>query len=250
MTDLWAADHGEATGALVVLVHGSMDRSTSFARLVGYLPELHVRRYDRRGYGRSRPNGVTDLAGHVGDLLAVIGPDAAIVVGHSLGGVIALAAAERDARRVRSVLAFEPPMPWVDWWPESSAGSAAVTAAGADPGDAAERFMRRLLGDRNWDRLPPTTQQARRAEGPALVAEMVSTRTPPAPFDPARIAVPVVAAYGTDSAERHRRATAHIAEASGTVAEPIAGADHGAHRSHPAAFAALVRAAVGAASPA
>ena len=29
---------------------------------------------------------------------------------------------------------------------------------GGDPADAAERFMRRLLGDERWDHLPPGTR--------------------------------------------------------------------------------------------
>ena len=50
----------EAAGApnatpVVVLVHGSLDRSDSFARVLRRLDDLHTVVYDRRGYHRSRP---------------------------------------------------------------------------------------------------------------------------------------------------------------------------------------------------
>src|SRR5271157_4813246 len=82
---------------LVVLVHGSLDRSASFARVVRRLDDVHTVVYDRGGYHRSRQAGPvhTTLAGHVDDLLTVIGDRTAVAVGHSLGGDIVLAAALR-----------------------------------------------------------------------------------------------------------------------------------------------------------
>ncbi len=94
---------------IVVLVHGSLDRSTSFVRVVRRLSDLHTVVYDRRGYHRSRrvlPLNTT-LDGHVDDLLEVIGGRAAVVIGHSYGGDVALGAALRhqgsslDCRRRR-----------------------------------------------------------------------------------------------------------------------------------------------------
>ncbi len=38
----------------VILVHGTMDRASSFARLLPHLTDLDVVTYDRRGYGRAR----------------------------------------------------------------------------------------------------------------------------------------------------------------------------------------------------
>jgi pimeloyl-ACP methyl ester carboxylesterase len=76
----------------IVLIHGAMDRSTSFGRVARHLSDLAVVRYDRRGYGRSRELGPTDLAGHLDDLVAVVGDGPVLLVGHSVGGVIALAA--------------------------------------------------------------------------------------------------------------------------------------------------------------
>lgn len=230
-------------GPLVVLVHGSMDRSTSFGRASRLLTDLHVIAYDRHGYGLSAaPVPHDTLAAHVEDLLTVIHGRHCAVVGHSYGGDVALLAAIERPDLVAAVGAFEAPMPWQPWWPDVSAGSAAMAAE--SPGDAAEAFMRRVVGDRIWVRLPTATREARRAEGETLVAEMESIRGT-APFDPADVTVPVVAGTGSASEPRHRESAGRLAESvqDGELVT-IEGAGHGAHMSHPKEFAAFVRRAV------
>src|SRR5690606_10084745 len=114
---------------------------------------------------------------------------------------------------------------------------------GGDDHDAAEWFLRRMLGDKLWERLPASMRAERRAEGPTLVAEMRSVRPPaPVPFDPRAITVPVRAARGSATRPQHVRATEALAELvpRGEFAV-VAGASHGAHLSHPEEFAALVR---------
>jgi pimeloyl-ACP methyl ester carboxylesterase len=249
MTELWASEHVPA-GAIVatpvvVLVHGSMDRSAAFARLVGDLPDLHTVRYDRRGYGRSVAAGVVDVQGHVRDLIAVIDGRASVVVGHSLGGVIALAAAQQRPDLIGAVGAYEAPMPWVDWWPSRSAGGDAMTAGDAlsaeAAGDAAERFMRRMIGDDRWESLGDGVKHDRRAEGPALLTELRALRAAPA-YEPEQLRVPVVVGTGTESKEHHRWAAAELARLTGSNdLITIEGAGHGAHVSHHIEFAALVR---------
>jgi pimeloyl-ACP methyl ester carboxylesterase len=81
-------DRADADAPLVVLVHGSLDRAGSFARVIRRLADLHTVAYDRRGYHRSRhvvPVHDT-LDGHVDDLLLVIDSRPAVVIGHSYGG--------------------------------------------------------------------------------------------------------------------------------------------------------------------
>lgn len=241
---VWRSEHG--TGPTVVLVHGTMDRSTSFGRVVRVLDELHVVRYDRRGYGRSQPLGPPASFGQqIDDLVDVIGRSAdgpVVVAGHSYGGTIALGAAATGCEQIAGVVVYECPMPWMPWWPTRSAGASAVADA-HDPADAAERFMRRMLGDDRWQKLPPSTREARRAEGPTLVAEMAQLRPPNAPaFDLADIARPVLAANGTEGVAHHARSVRAIAEGvpDGTHVE-VEGAGHGVHLTHPADFAGLVR---------
>ncbi|MEY2460659.1 MAG: hypothetical protein QOG30_2489 [Acidimicrobiaceae bacterium] len=222
-----------------------MDRNGAFARCCGHLRDVHTLRYDRRGYGRSSGLGAVPVAGHVDDLIEILDERAAVVVGHSLGGVIALAAAQRRPDLVRAVGAFESPMPWLEWWPKVSAGGEAMRA-GADTtaeaaGDAAERFMRRMVGDDRWDGLPEKSKQDRRAEGAALLADLRSVRSG-APFDHAAITVPVVTGCSTQSKEHHQWSAHELARLTG--GEPpfvIDGAGHGAHASHHAEFAAFTR---------
>ena len=63
--DVHAVESGAGSpGPLVVLVHGSMDRSGSWVRVVRELRDVHTVRYDRRGYGRSRHLGGGTMAQH------------------------------------------------------------------------------------------------------------------------------------------------------------------------------------------
>lgn len=228
------------SGALVVLVHGSMDRGSSFGRTVKAMADLHVVTYDRHGYGHSNTTSPhTTLGQHVADLLEIVDGRRCAVVGHSYGGDVALLASIERPDLIAAVGAFEAPMPWAPWWPSASAGSAAMAAD--SPEEAAEAFMRRVVGDRIWSRLPRPTKEARRAEGATLVAEMESIRGA-APFDPADVPVPVVAGSGADSEPRHRDSAARLADAvpDGELLT-IDGAGHGAHLSHPKDFAAFVR---------
>ncbi len=232
----------EGHGPRVVLVHGTMDRASSFARVARHLEGYEVTRYDRRGYGHSVVLGPPrDLDQQVDDLLEVVGDAPAIAAGHSYGGTIALAAAQRAPASVVGVVAYEAPMPWREWWPTNSAGANAVASA-EGPAEAAERFMRRMIGDRRWERLPPSTREARRAEGATLVAEMGHTRPPhPPSFDPAAVTVPVVAAHGTEGAPHHGRSAEVLAEEAPAAALIVVdGAGHGIHLTDPAAMAAMV----------
>jgi pimeloyl-ACP methyl ester carboxylesterase len=206
---------------------------------------MHTVRYDRRGYARSVGLGASTLAGHADDLIGVLDERPGVVVGHSLGGVIALTAAQRRPDLIRAVGAYESPMPWMEWWPTVSAGGEAMTA-GADTtpeaaGDAAERFMRRMVGDERWEGLPESSRDARRAEGPALLAELRSARAE-APFDLAAITVPVLAGCSTLSKEHHQWGARELARVLGDgECVVIDGANHGAHVTHHQEFAAFAR---------
>ena len=244
MPDLFVAEH-DPGGAVptVVLVHGSLDRSSAFARVQRHLADLRVLRYDRRGYGRSTDLGPADsFDQQVDDLASVVGDRAATLVGHSLGGVIALALAARKPELVQAVVAYESPMAWEAWWPAATAGAAAMATDG-EAGEAAERFMRRMVGDERWGRLPERTRAARRAEGPALVADLrqIRDRTRP-PYVAEELVVPVVAAHGTESSPHHQRTAAGLADrAPRGELVVVRGAGHGVHLTHPAELAKLAR---------
>ena len=267
---IWAQEVGE--GPLVALVHGSMDRSGGMLRVRRLLQASYrVLRYDRRGYARSLGAGPpTSFDQQVGDLAGLLAGRPAVLVGHSFGGLVCLALAERRPELVRAVLAYEAPKMWAPWWPGSSAGSGALAVARAGAGagarvatgdapagaqarapadeaelgaEAAEWFLRRMIGDAMWERLPAAMRAERRAEGPTLVAEMASVRPPaPPPFDAAAIPVTVVAVHGSEARPHHVRATGELARSAPRAElHAIAGAGHGAHLSHPVELADLVR---------
>jgi pimeloyl-ACP methyl ester carboxylesterase len=235
---------GSAGASLVVLVHGSLDRGTAFYKVVRRLPDLQVVRYDRRGYGRSRHlPGPYGVATHVDDLLDLIDERPAVVIGHSYGGNVALAAAVARPDLVRAVAAYEPPMPWTQWWPATSAGSSAMLGA-ETPEAAVEAFLRRMLGDERWEALPARTKAERRSEGVAFVGEMADVRSR-APYEPAEVDVPVLLARGTLGLAHHAESVDRLARLLPRAERvDIEGAGHPAHMTHPAQFAGLVREAI------
>lgn len=232
---------GPAEGAVVLLVHGSMDRASSFRRVMRHLPDVTVLTYDRRGYADSIDVPASDdFDVQAYDLLEVLDGRRAVGVGHSLGGNVVLAAAARRPDLLDSLVVYETPQPWRSWWPTGTAGGQALSRSG-DPGEVAEGFMRRMVGDRVWRTLPEATRRRRREEGVALQAEMRALHHG-APFDPARIEVPVVVACGSDGSDHQRRSAPVLASElpAGRPVE-VAGAGHGVHLSHPEQLAALVR---------
>jgi pimeloyl-ACP methyl ester carboxylesterase len=231
-----------------------MDRGAAFLRSTRHLRELDWWVYDRRGYGRSVTDVPVDLAGHVADLLAVIGVvvqrrgHRVVVVGHSLGGTIALAAAERRPDEVVAVAAYESPLTWEPWWPRRGPGGGAALEDEA-PAVAAERFMRRVAGDSVWEALPEATRRRRLEEGATLVAELSSARRA-APFDPAAVGVPCLIARGSGTDEHRTRAADQLERTiPGAELRVVEGADHGVHASDPRTFADLVLRTVALAGP-
>ena len=207
--------HSETTGnpahPLVVLVHGSMDRSAGMLRLSRRLDDDYfVLRYDRRGYGRSTHHGSFGMDQQVADLVALLDGRRAVLVGHSFGGNVALSTAARHPPLVAAAAISETPLSWAPWWPATSAGSRAMDS-GKDPQDAAEEFMRRLIGDQRWEELPERTRETRRSEGPAMLGELSDIRQNP-PWQPGDVHVPLVAGYGSVGADHHKRGMAHIVD--------------------------------------
>ncbi len=230
----------------MIVVHGSMDRSAGLLRLSRRLDtQFHIVRYDRRGYGRSRSVGPPwTVAANVDDLEAVVAATAATadapvaLFGHSFGGNVVLAFAARRPDLVSSVTVYETPLSWFDWWPGNSAGGAAMAVD--DPGDAAEAFMRRLVGDAVWDRLPVSKQAERRAEGAAMVSELADLRRS-SPWNADEITAPVLALCGERARPHHRDAMGRLTEMLVDCrSEVIVGAGHAGPHTHADAVAASV----------
>lgn len=230
----------------MVLVHGAMDRAASFGRVMRRLGDLDVVAYDRRGYDGSLAAGVARTLGeHAADLASIVdwtGADRVVVVGHSLGGTIALRLAATGAVGVQALGAYEAPVPSLPGY-RSDAGDIALRAAATGgPPAAAEAFMRLLVGSRAWVRLRDADRARRRAEGVALVAELEDLRRPGASPRPEEVLVPARVGAGGASGAPWREAAAELAARlpAGTL-DVLADAGHGAHLTHPDQFARWVR---------
>lgn len=246
MTGVWSAVTGTNIDGHVTLIHGSLDRSAGLLKLSRRLDDrFRVLRYDRRGYGRSTPHdGPFRMVDQVDDLDTLLGAQPAedrpsVLVGHSFGGNVALAYASQRPDRVAAVVTYETPLSWRPWWPHGTAGSRALDWT-HDPPAAAEGFMRRLIGDDRWERLPPSSRAARRREGTAMVGELSDLRAQPA-WESADVGVPVLAMYGVDGQPHHRRAAETIAaEIDGAELCGVAGASHPGPNTHPDVVAGLI----------
>ncbi len=263
---IWAAESGarrhDGDETRYLLVHGSLDRSAGLLKLARRLAVSGpVVRYDRRGYGRSLPHdGPFSVDDQVADARAVLDrfDDGRrwVIVGHSYGGNVALALASSRPSSVRigAVAVYEPPLSWMPWWPHVTAGGDAVRlveSTGGDhhdgdrdddrDGDAAEAFMRRLIGDARWEHMPSERRAARRREGRALVAELVDLRRA-APWRAETIDVPVLAMAGARSQDHHRRAAREVAALVPSADHvEIDGASHFGPNTHPDATAARIQ---------
>ena len=229
-------------GLEIVIVHGTMDRGAAFRRTARRVEAAAPVLFDRRGYAGSSHAGLaTAIADQVDDLEVVVDHLAAPVtlVGHSLGGLLAMHLGVRRPDAIRSLGLWEPPLPWLDWY-TGAVGERLMGMEGLESGDAADLFMRSMIGDRLWERLPEAQRAERREEGPALMADIALSRNG-GEVDLGLVDRPTVVGHGTESPARFQRSVAHlVGELPDAVSFEIAGAAHGAHLSHPAEFARFV----------
>ncbi|MFZ4667662.1 MAG: alpha/beta fold hydrolase [Microthrixaceae bacterium] len=235
------------TDTCVVLVHGAMDRGASFSRVVRRLEGVDVVVYDRRGYGESQVGGAradrpATLAQHAQDLVGVThwcDAEHVVVVGHSIGGTVALLASNHPDAVCAALATYESPLPPLPGYRSDLGDAALVEADRAGDAAAAEHFYRSMIGDATWDRLRDPDRNARRAEGRALVGELRSLRD--TPVDVAGPDVPLIVGVGGGSgAYFASQAIAQCAAAGLDEPMVLAGAGHGAHLSHPGEFARFV----------
>ncbi|MGV9289311.1 alpha/beta fold hydrolase [Streptomyces sp. NPDC003719] len=230
----------------VMIVHGSLDRSDAFRRVADHLRDRPVLGYDRRGWGRSRPLGGADVdyQVHVHDLRTALAEldVAPIVLGHSYGALVAMAAAAADPSRVAGIVAVEPPVRWLPWWPADDPWEQAVrSAAEGGPEQATRAMLAEVLGPAGRLHVARARPSDLAADGTALVSEMTDPAVDVPSFDPATFPTPAVVAAGSRSATHHRVVAQRLAELlpHGRFAE-ISGAGHASHVSHPRELAQLV----------
>jgi pimeloyl-ACP methyl ester carboxylesterase len=218
--------------ATLICVHGGLDRGGSFARLARRSERFDVLAYDRRGYQASRGLTPLSLEAHIDDLLALSawararGP--VVVLGHSYGGVVAYGAAVISDEVASVVVGYETP---VNWLYDNNRNYGNLRPA---PGDEAESFFRRMVSDGAWERLSDAEKESRRADGPALVDDLLTLRGE-APFSLADIRVPSTYVYGDSHRVDHHRLLAERLESVSPLmrCRQLTHAGHGAHLSTP-----------------
>jgi len=171
-------------GARVVLVHGSAaDHTTWTIQLANptLRGALELVAYDRRA-------DATTIEAHADDLAALIegraptdaalpaaGP--AFVVGSSFGAAVTLELARRRPELVRGAVLCEPPLPPDDRGPLGSVDFVAELDRRADddgPEAAAEQFLRTVLGDPAFERMPQMYRRRSMSMWPAIRSDCVA----------------------------------------------------------------------------
>jgi non-heme chloroperoxidase len=102
-------EQGDPAGIPIVLLHGYTDSWTSFARLLDHLPHrFRAIALSQRGHGDAgrplRAYHPRDFADDLADFLDAVGIDAAVIVGHSMGSLVAQRFAIEYPARVRGLV--------------------------------------------------------------------------------------------------------------------------------------------------
>lgn len=113
--DLAYDEHGVRNGRTLLLLHGLTNSHQTYQEVLERLKdyELHIINVDLRGHGRSPradSYSASDYAADVADLFRTVGVDSAVVVGHSLGGVVASTLAGTHPQRVDALFMEDPPL--------------------------------------------------------------------------------------------------------------------------------------------
>jgi pimeloyl-ACP methyl ester carboxylesterase len=211
----------------VVLVHGAIERQRGFDEVVSYLPGVDVVTYDRQGHGGRWKEGPASLEADVDDLLDRLEGQSATVVGHSLGGLVALGAALRQPRLCTSVGLYETAMPWADWWTDD------------------ERAAMLAQVDRNMAAVATAARSTETVDSARLEVAWASCRRQVldafnAPYRWQDATVPVTTGRGGTSDGYSARDASLVAQQYGSEPSVLEGAGHRAHRSHPEAFAGFI----------
>lgn len=225
----------------LLTVHGAMDRGSSFRGLAKELAPLEVVIWDRAGYAHSIDVGPFNVEDHLADLSAILDEKPAVVFGHSLGGTYALWLASLGHPNLLAVSTFESPLPGGAWWGEGWDVDPAEAARGLvstqRAGELAEAFLRRMITDDVWERLPERTKLLRRAEGQAFLRELGQLVSGRIGFDLGAIEVDVTAGISSRPSHHHRSGLNRLMASLEVTSYCVADSHHSAHLNSPKALA-------------
>jgi pimeloyl-ACP methyl ester carboxylesterase len=200
------AEAGDPAGIPVVLLHGLSDSLHSFDAVLERVPaSLHVYALTQRGHGDSdRPATgyqLDDFADDVIDFLNAVGIARAVIVGHSLGSLVARTVATRAPERVAGLVLIGAFATLTDR-PEAEELAAAIASFEGSADRAfieefqrscvvqpvAEEFMQQVFDES--EKLPAHAWQA-------IITGLLDVDLRP---NDARIAVPTLLAWGDGDA--------------------------------------------------
>ncbi|RMH75684.1 MAG: alpha/beta fold hydrolase [Actinomyces sp.] len=234
------------SGPPMVLVHGLTDDLTSWDPLVDAFAARHtVVRYDQRGHGASGRQGPYELERLAADLLELVaglGLDTPVLVGHSLGGLVVTAAAA--VSEVAAVVDVDQPLVLGDM--------VALVSAIADDLRSPERFRPTLAAvfagmvGAGGDELRARVDELVAAADPEVVLGVWSPLLDSSPDELAAriddvlsgVRVPYLAVHGSDPGPGY--ATWLAERVPGARLEVRDGVGHFPHLVDPAGFVELV----------
>jgi esterase len=210
------------SGTPILCVHGTSSSALAWAKAMPVLAELgRVITYDRRGCHRSErpdPYERTSTEEHTADALALLralDAEPAVVIGRSYGGNVALDLALRHPHSIRAIALLEAfpagLVPEADAWSDDV--SAHISRVAAEQGVSAvgEAFVREVVG--MWEELPAAWREMFRANGQAILAELVGGELVVEAAALAKFESPALLVSGTDSPEMFLRVTQALADA-------------------------------------
>lgn len=105
---MWIADHRRGSGgATAILIHGAGGSHLSFPKELRRLTALNSILVDLSGHGKSGGGGQQEISEYALDIIALmdaLGLDSAILIGHSMGGAIALWLGRHHPERVSALV--------------------------------------------------------------------------------------------------------------------------------------------------
>jgi esterase len=218
---LYYEEHGQ--GDPILCIHGTSSAAMvwrpSAIEALSRLGRVIV--YDRRGCTRSeRPDPYeTSVVQHAEDaaaLLDALEATPAVVIGRSYGGEMAIELALRHLGSVRALVLLEAAALTFDEealaWAEQLRADVEEAAA-RDVASVAETFLRRVVGDEQWEAFPDPLRQMFVDNSPAILAEFRGPWLEATAEDLAKIDVPTLLVAGEASPPAFRRVTERMAEA-------------------------------------